>query len=161
VESNWVHSARRPPICPLYLPWVIMTDNLMEWWLAGETEVLGENLPQCHFVHKSHMTWPGAHPVRLGEKIATNSLIYDKALWRTVTHVHCTIIISLRGLDQMRSAFCWTARSKSTDSILERYDIVPVKLYVRTWKSVSMSSLDVPSDPSASERLVLDLLPQG
>jgi hypothetical protein len=29
--------------------------------LAGETEVLGENLPHCYFVHqKSHMTWPRA-----------------------------------------------------------------------------------------------------
>jgi hypothetical protein len=29
-------------------------------WVAGETEVLGGNVPQCSFVHhKSHMTWPG------------------------------------------------------------------------------------------------------
>jgi hypothetical protein len=28
--------------------------------MAGETEVFGENLPQCRFVHhKSHMTWSG------------------------------------------------------------------------------------------------------
>jgi hypothetical protein len=31
--------------------------------ISGETEVLGENVPQRHFVHhKSHMTRPGFEP---------------------------------------------------------------------------------------------------
>jgi hypothetical protein len=38
-------------------------EQLMEWELAGEPEVLGENLPQGHFVHqKPNMTWPGIEP---------------------------------------------------------------------------------------------------
>jgi hypothetical protein len=40
---------------------IMMMEKLVEW-LAGETEVPGENLPQCRFVHhKPHML-PGREP---------------------------------------------------------------------------------------------------
>jgi hypothetical protein len=53
-----------PLIGLLCLSWVIMMmKNLVEWRLAGETEVLGENLPLRHYVHyKSHLTRPGLEP---------------------------------------------------------------------------------------------------
>jgi hypothetical protein len=51
VESNWVHSALRPLIGLLGQPRMIMMMKKLVEWLAGETEVLGENLPQCRFVH--------------------------------------------------------------------------------------------------------------
>jgi hypothetical protein len=63
MESNWVDSPLQPPIGLLCHPRVIMMkEKLVEWWLAGETEVLTENLPQCRFVrHKPHML-PGCKP---------------------------------------------------------------------------------------------------
>jgi hypothetical protein len=39
---------------------MVIVEKLVEWRLARETEVLGENLPQRHFVlQKSNMTRPG------------------------------------------------------------------------------------------------------
>jgi hypothetical protein len=47
----------------LYQSQVVIVEQLVEWRLAGETEVLGEKLPHRHFVHhKSHMTRPGLEP---------------------------------------------------------------------------------------------------
>jgi hypothetical protein len=41
----------------------VIVEQLVEWRLTGETEELGENLPQRFFVHnKSHMTIPGLEP---------------------------------------------------------------------------------------------------
>jgi hypothetical protein len=39
---------------------MISVEQSVEGELAGETEVLGRNLPQCHYVHhESDMTWRG------------------------------------------------------------------------------------------------------
>jgi hypothetical protein len=63
----------------LYQPRVIVkmiVEKQMECTLAEETEVLGENLPQCHFCSSQNPTLPdpGLNPGRRGGKPATNRL---------------------------------------------------------------------------------------
>jgi hypothetical protein len=65
----------------------VIVEQLVKWRLAGETEVLGENLPQRHFVHhKFHMTRPGLEtgPPRWEswEDIAWAHLAQDNDQWR-------------------------------------------------------------------------------
>jgi hypothetical protein len=54
----------------------IIVEKQMEYRLAGETEVLGENLPQSHFCPSHNPTWldPVLKPGRRGGKQATNRL---------------------------------------------------------------------------------------
>jgi hypothetical protein len=59
----------------------MIVEKQMECRFAGETEVLGENLPQRHFCPSQNPTWPdsGLNPGRRGGKPATNRLRYDAA----------------------------------------------------------------------------------
>jgi hypothetical protein len=60
----------------------MIMEKQMECILAGETEVLGENLPQRHFCPSQNPTWPdpGLNPGRRGGKPATNRLSYGAAI---------------------------------------------------------------------------------
>jgi hypothetical protein len=59
----------------------MIVEKQMECRLAGETAVLGENLPQGRFCPSQNPTWPdpGLNPGRRGGKPATNRLSYGAA----------------------------------------------------------------------------------
>jgi hypothetical protein len=59
----------------------MIVEKQMECRLAGETEVLRENLPQRHFCPSQILTWPdpSLNPGRRGGKPVTNRLSYGAA----------------------------------------------------------------------------------
>jgi hypothetical protein len=64
----------------------MIVEKQMECGLAGETEVLGENLPQRHFCPSQNPTRqdPGLNPGRRCGKPATNRLSYSAALRKSL-----------------------------------------------------------------------------
>jgi hypothetical protein len=55
-------------------------EQLLEWELAGEKDVVKENpLPFQFFHHKTYMTCPGSNPCRHSGKSAADSLSYGRA----------------------------------------------------------------------------------
>jgi hypothetical protein len=59
----------------------MIVEKQVECRLAGEIEVLGENLPQRHFCPSQNPTWPdpGLNTGRRGVKPETNRLSYGAA----------------------------------------------------------------------------------
>jgi hypothetical protein len=82
---------------------MVIVEKLVEWRLARETEVLGENLPQRHVVHHN-LAWldPVSNPGRRGGKPATNRLSYG-APHAAITRDNIWTLISYRTGNQIAS----------------------------------------------------------
>jgi hypothetical protein len=94
--ETWVHLVTSATNCPTVPAsdgrWWVW--NKSEWELAGETEVLGENLPLFHFVHyKSHaLTWARTEAAAVGSRRLTawamaRTTIYDT--WSQKKLIYC------------------------------------------------------------------------
>jgi hypothetical protein len=81
----------------------MIVEKQMEFRLAGETEVLGENLPQRHFCPSQNPTWPDPdlNPGSRNGKPATNRLSYGAALRQCALFTSNPDLMPLRFLFNM------------------------------------------------------------
>jgi hypothetical protein len=68
VGWDWVYSVRRSLFV---LWWIMMRVEQSVKWLAGETEVPGENLSQCHFIHHKSLTCARTRAAAVGSQRLT------------------------------------------------------------------------------------------
>jgi hypothetical protein len=60
--------------------------------IGRETEVLGGNLPQCHFVHhKSHMTWDRTQVTTVGSRRLTSLSYWENNIKMDRKEIGCEI----------------------------------------------------------------------
>jgi hypothetical protein len=83
----------------------MIVEKQMECRMAGETEALGENLPQRHFCPSQNPIWPDqcVNPGRLSGKPATNRLSYGAALASLFLSL---LLFRMENNGLMRSLFC-------------------------------------------------------
>jgi hypothetical protein len=75
--------------------WMREMVHLVEWELAGEAEVLRENLPHCHSIrHKSHTNWLGTELGCHGDKPVTNHLGCDMTQLMGAISFNCFLKIN-------------------------------------------------------------------
>jgi hypothetical protein len=95
----------------------VIVEQLVEWRLAGETEVLGENLPQRHFLHhKSHMSTRARTRGRRGGKPATNRLSYGATVPKFVHNFQWHSVYSAVARNQVENEDYASSNSRQENS---------------------------------------------